>query len=77
MLKFLLFTLVLFLAIRLAIRLVVRLFRGGNFFMNRRGFEHTRSSSAPPSSPDHLDEADYEVIESHLNDNKDNRRSSS
>ena len=76
MLKFFLISLVLFLGIRLAFRLVARLIRGGIFFMNRRGFDNPRSSSAPRSSPEHLDEADYEVIESHLKDNNDSGHSS-
>jgi len=75
MLKFILFALVLFLGIRLAIRLVVRLLRGGIFFINRRVFDNTGTSSVSRSAGDHLDEADYEVIESHLNDNKDNGHS--
>ena len=75
MLKFILFALVLFLGIRLAIRLVVRLLRGGIFLINRRGANNRDRSSDAHSAGDHLDEADYEVIESHLNDNKDNGRS--
>ena len=75
MLKFILFALVLFFGVRLAIRLVVRLLRGGIFLINRRGFGDTGTSSVHRSPGDHLDEADYEVIESHLNDNKDNGHS--
>jgi len=75
MLKFILFALVIFLGIRLAIRLVVRLLRGGVFRINRQGYNNTGRSSASHSAGDNLDEADYEVIESHLNDSKDNGRS--
>ena len=54
MLKFILFLVVLFLAMRLAVRLVFSFLRGG-------------TSSVPRSSRE-IDEADYEVIESHLKD---------
>ncbi len=68
MLKFILFTIILFLGIRLAIRLVFRLLRGGIFLMQRRGFDQAGASSAPRSAGELLDEAEYEVIESHLNE---------
>ncbi len=70
MLKFILFIIVLFLVIRLALRLLVRLVRGVLFFLSRGGFDSTGVASAPHSSKSSLDEAEYEVIESHLHDNK-------
>jgi len=70
MLKFILFIIILFLGIRLAIRLVLRLLRGGIFLMNRRRYDQAGASSAQRSAGEPLDEADYEVIESHLNENK-------
>ncbi|MEI7694470.1 MAG: hypothetical protein WCI64_02320 [Chlorobium sp.] len=70
MLKFILFFLVLFLVIRLALRLLIRLVKGGIFFMSRGGFDASGASSAPHVSKSSLDEAEYEVIESHLRDNK-------
>ncbi len=65
MLKFILLVLVLF----LVMRLVLRLMRGLLFF-NKRTFDRTGSSSSSFSSGEHVEEADFEVIESHLNDDK-------
>ena len=70
MLKFILFLIVLFLAIRLAVRLVLGFLRGTAFFLNRGDFDPTGASSAQRSSGE-IHEADYEVIESHLKDDKD------
>ncbi len=68
MLKFILLVIFIFLATRMVIRVVVRLLRGGIFFFRRNGVSSKGSSPSTFSSRDHLDEADYEVIESHLSD---------
>ena len=67
MLKFILFVIVLFLLMRLALRLL----GGGLFFFNKKSTNHSRNSSSPFSSGEHVEEADFEVIESHLSQHKD------
>lgn len=71
MLKFILVVIVLF----LAVRLVVRLVRSG-LFMSRKGGSFTRSGRSPDSfsSGEHIDEIEYEVIESHLNNKEPDER---
>jgi len=72
MLKFILSLFLLFFLLRLAIRLIGFLFRTGLFFwIGRKGFRRlwrTKDSQATTPPSEHLDEADYEVIESHLHD---------
>ncbi len=67
MLKFFLLLLIIFLAMRLGVRLVMSLFRGGAFFINGSKVDRKNSSSSRGSSRE-VDEAEYEVIESHLQD---------
>jgi hypothetical protein len=68
MLKFILFVIVFSLVMRLVMRFVVRLLRGKVFSFNKSGFDYTSNSPASFSSGEQLEEADFEVIESHLND---------
>jgi hypothetical protein len=63
MLKFILLVIVLF----LAMRVVVRILKGGLFFSNKGVSSHNESASTPFSSKPHIEEADYEVIGSRLN----------
>ncbi len=67
MLKFILLVIVFSLVMRLVMRLVARLLRGEVFSFYKRRFGRT-GSPASFSSGEQLEEADFEVIESHLND---------
>ncbi len=67
MLKFFLLLVIIFLAMRLGVRLVMSLFRSGVFFLNGSRSDRKDSSSSRRSSRE-VDEAEYEVIESHLQD---------
>ena len=67
MLKFLLLVIVFSLVMRLVMRLVARLLRG-KVFSFYKTFDRTGNSPASFSSGEQLEEADFEVIESHLND---------
>ncbi|MFZ4525909.1 MAG: hypothetical protein ACOYOE_10260 [Chlorobium sp.] len=68
MLKFILLVIVFSLVMRFAMRIVARLLRGKIFSFYKSGFD--RAGNSPPSfsSGEQLEEADFEVIESHLND---------
>ncbi len=68
MLKFILLVIVFFLVMRLVMRIVVRLLRGKVFSLYKSGVDRTGNSPASFSSGEQLEEADFEVIESHLND---------
>ena len=68
MLKFFLLVILFSMVIRLVMRLVVRFLRGKVFSFNKSGFDYTSNSPASFSSGEQLEEADFEVIESHLND---------
>jgi hypothetical protein len=63
MLKFILLVIVLF----LVMRVVVRILKGGLFFINKGVPSHSESASRPFSSKPHIEEADYEVIGTRLN----------
>jgi hypothetical protein len=64
---FLLFIFFLFVFFFLVIRTVVRIFRKGLFFIRKGGGSSPgESSRASFSSSRQIEEADYEVIESHL-----------
>jgi hypothetical protein len=71
MLKFILVVIVLF----LAVRLVARLVRSGLFIIRKSGsFSRSGSSTDSYSSREHIDEIEYEVIESHLNNKEPDER---
>ena len=64
---FLLFVFFLFLFFFLVIRTVARAIRKGLFFIRKGGgSRHDQSSRSSFSSGQHIEEADYEVIESRL-----------
>jgi hypothetical protein len=63
MLKFILLLIVLF----LVMRTVVRVLRSGLFFIGKGSSGHGENASASFSSEQHVEEADYEVIASRLN----------
>ena len=63
MLKFILLVLFLF----LVTRMVVRMLRKGLFFINKGASSHFDNASASFSSEHHIEETDYEVIASRLN----------
>ena len=67
MLKFILLVIVFSLVMRLVMRLLLRLLRGEVFSFYKK-FDRTGNSPASFSSGEQLEEADFEVIESHLND---------
>jgi len=67
MLKFILLVIIFSLVMRLVMRLLVRLLRGKVFSFNKT-FDRAGKSPASSFSGEQLDEADFEVIESHLND---------
>ncbi len=67
MLKFILLVIIFSLVMRLLMRLLLRLLRGKVFSFDKT-FDRTGKSPASCSSGEQLDEADYEVIESHLSD---------
>ncbi|GEM_PF-267954 len=67
MLKFILLVIVFSLVMRLVMRLLLRLLRG-EVFSFYKNFDRTGNSPASFSSGEQLEEADFEVIESHLND---------
>ena len=62
MLKFILLFIVLF----LVIRTLVRMLRGGLFFIRKSGSGHGENAPTSFSSGRHIEEADYEVLESRL-----------
>jgi hypothetical protein len=64
MLKFILLVIVFF----LVIRTLVRMLRGGLFFIRKSGSGHGENTPTSFSSGRHIEEADYEVLESHIND---------
>jgi hypothetical protein len=66
MLKFILLVIFLFLLTRMVFRLV----RRGLFLIKKGGSIHGESSSSSFSSERHIEETDYEVIESRLNNNE-------
>jgi hypothetical protein len=67
MLRFIFLLFILFLFFFLVIRTVVRMLRKGLFFIRKNGgSSHGDSSRTSFSSGQHIEEADYEVIESHL-----------
>ena len=66
MLKFIL----LFLLFFLVVRTVVRTVRGGLFFIRKVGPARSERSQGSSTSSQHVEEADYEVLESHINDKK-------
>jgi hypothetical protein len=68
MLKFILLVIVFSLVMRLVIRLVARLLRGKFFSFYKSRVGRTGNSPASFSSGEQLEEVDFEVIESHLND---------
>ena len=68
MLKFILLVIVFF----LATRMIVRVVKSGLNFLNAGSSKRSGSSPASFSSGQHVEEADYEVIESHLNDKERN-----
>ncbi|NTV05881.1 MAG: hypothetical protein HGA59_05155 [Chlorobiaceae bacterium] len=63
MLKFILLVLFLF----LVLRMVLRMLKKGLFFFNKGASSHSESASGSFSSERHIEEADYEVISSRLN----------
>jgi hypothetical protein len=70
MLKFILFVFVSF----LVIRMVLRVLRIGVRFFTTGSARRSGSSTPSFSSGNNIEEADYEVIESNLNDNERNER---
>ena len=66
MLKFILLVIVFSLVMRLVMRLVARLLRG-KVFSFYKTFDRTGDPPTSFSSGERLEEADFEVIESHIN----------
>ena len=63
MLKFILLVLLFF----LVVRTVVRTVRGGLFFIRKVGPARRERSPHSAASAQNVEEADYEVLESHIN----------
>ncbi len=57
----------LFIIIFLVVRTVVRVVRGGLFFIRKAGPARSERSPHDSSSVRNVEEADYEVLESHIN----------
>ncbi len=70
MVKFILFVVVFFLVARMVLRV---LGVGVRFFMGREGSRRSENGPGSRSAGKRIEESDYEVIESHLNDNEEKR----
>ena len=66
MVKFILLVVIFF----LVVRMVLRVLRVGVRFFRAEGSRHSKNVSASRSPGRQIEEADYEVIESHLNHNE-------